>query len=397
MDKNTQKILAKLEIFFKGNIKNNDDIFSALDNIFNIKKGYIYYATPESLRCEFAYKTTPLDIKLSNNDIKEIFNVNSELNLVIFGLKNKNIIAERLIVNNIVYGIILIETEEKDIYPQVELFRTCAMIISNIIKEIELTKIIKLQTEALQEGIIETAKTNEIIKKQNKKIIASDKIKTKFLSHVSHELRTPLISIIGFSELLQNPKFGTLNDKQTECIKDIQTAGINLLGMINEILDISKIESGTLKLNLRTFEINLCINETLNILKPLADKKNIQIKYTEIPMLICADYQKLQQIFFNIINNAIKFSPENDVIQISTKQTKKYTEISIKDNGCGIDKANQKKIFKKFEQINSTQNSTGLGLTITKELLELHNGKIKINSDINKGAEFIIKLPKSSI
>ncbi len=388
--------LAKLEIFFNGEIKTPDDIFLTLEKIFGKLQSCIYFVTPENLKCKYSSKNSNFkDVQLSAKQSKRIFNTSTELDLKLFSAKS-TVNAERLIIQNTIYGIVLIQSEKLFSEHEKRIFKTCARIISNILKDIELTNVIKMQTQALQKGLIETAKTNEIIKNQNKKIIEADKIKNQFLSHVSHELRTPLNSIIGFSELLQNPKLGKLNIKQTEFVKDIQNAGIHLLGMINEILDISKIESGTMKLNLRNFELANCIEETLNILKPLYEKKNIDIKKDLKNIDITADYQKIQQILFNIINNAIKFSPEKDSITISTNKTKKFVEIKIKDNGCGIAKINHKKIFKKFEQINSTKNSTGLGLTITKELIKMHNGKISLKSELDKGAEFIIKLPVSN-
>lgn len=388
--------LEKLEIFFNGEIKTPDDIFLTLEKIFGKLRSCIYFVTPENLKCKYSSKNSNFkDIQLNVQQSKKIFDTSAELDLKFFNSKS-NINAERLIIQNTIYGIVLIQSEKLLSEHEKRIFKTCALIISNILKDMELTNVIKMQTRALQEGIVETAKANEIIKNQNKKIIASDKIKNQFLSHVSHELRTPLNSIIGFSELLQNPRLGKLNVKQTEFVKDIQTASIHLLGMINEILDISKLESGTMKLNLRNFELTNCIDETLNILKPLYEKKDIDIKKYLKNINITADYQKIQQILFNVINNAIKFSPEKNYITISTNKTKKYIEIKIKDNGCGIAKTNHKKIFKKFEQINATKNSTGLGLTISMELIKMHNGKISLKSELGKGAEFIIKLPLSN-
>lgn len=389
-----KKAISNLEIFFKGEIKTHEDIFHALKTIFSIDSGCIYFITPENLRVEYSYPTnnTYKNITINQSQQDKIFDTKNNPTIKIYD-NEKSTLVERLYVHSIVYGIILIERDKEFTDDEKTFFKTCAMVISSILKDIELTKVMKMQTEALQEGIIETTNANKIIKSQNKKIIASDKIKTKFLSHVSHELRTPLNSIIGFSELLQNPRLGTLNDKQQEFVKDIQTASIGLLGMINEILDISKIESGTIQLNLREFDISMCIQETLNILKPLYEKKGLQINLSTENIHIVADYQKIQQILFNIINNAIKFSPNNETIKIFTQKSKKYLAIHIKDNGCGIEQKNQKKIFKKFEQINSTENSTGLGLTISKELLKMHNGKIILNSQPDNGAEFIIKLP----
>ena len=165
--------------------------------------------------------------------------------------------------------------------------------------------------------------------------------------------------------------------------------------MINEILDITKIESGTVKLNLREFDINQAITETLNILKPLYDKKRIKINLECENIIIKADYLKIRQILFNIVSNGIKYSPIEGIIEIKAKASRKNLQIRIKDNGCGIEKKFHRKIFKKFEQIDAKENSTGLGLTITKELVKLHGGKIKLNSEKDKGAEFLIILPIS--
>ena len=168
-----------------------------------------------------------------------------------------------------------------------------------------------------------------------------------------------------------------------------------MLGMINEILDLSKLEADAMKLKVTNFEISQCIEETLNILKPLYVKKNISVSKNIINSIITADYQKVQQILFNLINNAIKFTENNGNIEIAAKPKRKFIEIRIKDDGCGIEKKYHRKVFKKFEQAKPSENSTGLGLTITKELVLLHGGSIKLKSEIEKGAEFIVTLPIS--
>lgn len=138
-----------------------------------------------------------------------------------------------------------------------------------------------------------------------------------------------------------------------------------------------------------------CIEETLNILKPLYKKKNISVSKNIRNSMITADYQKVQQILFNLINNAIKFTGNNGNIEITAKPKRKFIEIRIKDDGCGIEKKYHRKIFKKFEQASQSENSTGLGLTITKELVQLHGGSIKLKSELEKGTEFIVNLPVS--
>lgn len=397
MDNYFEDALHKLEVFFTGGIKSSDGIFKVLKSIFDFDKGFVYFLTPDRLRLEYSYpdKKQNCEILITNSQKNSLFNLTKPVDTDIF--KIANTLAERLVIQNNPYGILVVQSQHNFSQQEKSLFKTCALIISNLIKDIELTKIIKIQTKALQNGIIETDKAYKIIKLQNKKIIETDKIKNKFLSNVSHELRTPLNSIIGFSELLQNPALGNLNEKQSEYIKDIQIAGIHLLAMINEILDISKLEAHSLKLNLKTFKISQCIDETLNILKPLYERKNINICKTISDTSITADYQKIQQILFNLLNNAIKFTENNGDIKISVITKRKYICISIKDNGCGIDKKYHRRIFKKFEQISQTENSTGLGLTITKELVTMHCGNIKVISDTGKGAEFVVKLPISSV
>lgn len=324
------------------------EVFSVLSKIIKFDSGYIYFTNPRRL----VYSFNP------QKEIKEPF------------------LKEDLKLKNTVFGEIIISGKnfsEKD----KKIFKTCSVIIANITKDIEISKIIKMQIEALQEGYKKTREAEEV--------------KTKFLSHISHELRTPLNSILGFSDMLSLA--GSLNEKQTEYVNDIKVSGLNLLEMINEILDMSKIEANAVKLNLREFEISQAVDEASNIIKPLLLNKNIKLSKNIENFIIKADYQKFQQILFNLLSNAIKFTPHNGKITISTAKKGGKLILSVKDNGIGIAKKNQSKIFKKFEQIGeSCQPSTGLGLAITKELVKLHKGKIYVKSALKKGAEFIVEV-----
>lgn len=394
--------IEKLSEFFE--IQKNDSsekIFAVLKKIIDFNSAYIFFLNPYSIRLEHTFnsnfKETEFEI---SPKLKETFftGKNSpieDLSKIIPLKSNSAKVFERLKIRNNVYGFILLEKFDKTPYckDEVKIFKTCASIIANLIKDIELSKIMKMQTEALKEGILETNNAYKIIKTQNRKIIAADKIKNNFLANVSHELRTPLNSIIGFSELLQNPLLGELNTTQADYINDIQISSIHLLGMINEILDISKIEAHSMKLIFKEFEISQNIEEVLNILRPLYVKKNLRIEKFVDNFSVNADYTKLQQILYNLINNAIKFTAKDGTIKITAEKSRTQFTISIKDDGCGIAPENHKKIFKKFEQLNQAENSTGLGLTITKELIKLHQGKISLKSAIGEGAEFIIKLP----
>lgn len=379
----TEKLLLLNELICGKYDKTNagEKIFVMLKKLVNFENGGIFYFNNDELNPIYLYN-------LENSEFKKD---------KIDGLKDFKL-SEILVVNDCPLGQLVVSSSQNFSDDEKTLFKTCGAIVSQIIKSLEVTDIMNMQVKALQDGIVEINGFNKVIKEQNKKIIEADKVKTKFLSNVSHELRSPLNSIIGFSDILVSEIYGKLDEKQLEYIKDIQVAGIHLLGMVNEILDISKIESHTIKLNKTKFNLFLCVNEVLNILKPLYSEKNINIQnLVDENIEVFADYQKLQQIFFNLLSNAIKFTREEGEIKVFAKLSTKNIMISVADNGIGIAKENHKRIFKKFEQIASNEggstNSTGLGLTITKELVKLHGGTITLESELNEGAEFKIKLP----
>lgn len=361
---NFEKAIEEIQNFYLIDSSNfESEVFAILKKIINFNSGYIYFSNSE--KYEYAYN--PQVTKL--NEIKG------------------NYIVEDLLFKKTVLGKILI-TGNSFSDSDKKIFKTCAIIIANIIKDFELSKVIKMQIKALQEGYLE-------IKKSNKKIKSAEQSKTEFISHASHELRTPINSILGYSELLGEEFTGNLTPKQREFVNDIKISSLHLLGMVNEILDMSKIEAGAMKLNLRAFNLKICIQEVLNIIKPLTINKKQSIK-TEIPdIIIKADYQKFQQILFNLLSNAIKYTQENGEIEIFAQNTEKSFTISVKDNGIGIDKKDIKKIFNKFEQIGELQqNSTGLGLAITRELIKIHGGEICVKSKPNKGTIFIVSIPQ---
>ena len=271
-------------------------------------------------------------------------------------------------------------------------------ILSYMIKDIELSNVFKIQLQALKEGIKEKNKAYKTIKAQNEKILEADKVKNEFLANISHELRTPLNSILGFSDILSTQLYGNLNSKQEEYINDIKVSATHLLGMINEILDMSKIEANAVKIVKSAFWISRAVDEVSNILNPLAQKKNIKlVKNMPVDFEVFADYQKIQQILYNLVSNAIKYSPENNEVEISVSADDEFFRIAVHDNGIGIDKKYHGKIFAKFVQLDSAytkkESSTGLGLTITKELVELHGGKISVISEVNNGSTFIVEIP----
>lgn len=401
--------VEKINKFYELDLNKNshaDEMFDVLKEIIKFDSAAIFYLTPSALSLEFGknfniYENIKITKKTSDILYNQEFeNITEEIKKILS--ITSDILVSRLTIKGVIFGILVItRTREEFSLDEKLIFKTCTQIISNLIKDLELTKVLQMQVRALEEGITETQQAYETIKKQNKKIKANEKLQNQFIANVSHDLRTPLNSIIGFSEILGNKIFGELTEKQAEYIDDIRIAGIRLLGMINEILDISKLESNSIKLNLSKVDINLLINEVCNILRPIYQKKGIRINInSEEDLFLNGDYIKLQQVIFNLLGNAIKFSPQDSAIYINAKSQENSIYISIQDEGIGIDKKYHKKIFNKFFQIadslSKTETSTGLGLTIAKEFVKLHNGEINIISEPANGTTFIITLPNNT-
>lgn len=237
---------------------------------------------------------------------------------------------------------------------------------------------------------------------QNKKIEAANKAKSEFLANMSHELRTPLNAIIGFSEVLRDKLCGDLNDEQIEFAMDIHSSGQHLLQMINDILDLSKVESGKLELKYEQFEIGKAIEAVLITLKGLADKKSLAIETIlhNSADRIFADPVKFKQILYNLLSNAIKFTPKNGKITVHSttfRKEKDFIEVKVTDTGIGIAPEDYPKIFVEFSQVDSSYSrnyeGTGLGLALTKKLVEMHGGNIGFESTVKAGSTFQFTLP----
>lgn len=396
--------VEKISKFYEIDLTKNshaDEMFDVLNEIVKFDSAAVFYLAPNSLSLQFG-KNFELyhDIKINEKLSKILYDKSSgEITDIVKKLiEKKHILAVRLCVKDTVIGIFVIERENEDFsFDEKLIFETCAKIVANLIKDLELSNVLKLQMKAMQEGLIETHQSYEVIKKQNKKIKENEKLQNKFLANVSHDLRTPLNSIIGMSEALSGKFFGELNPKQQDYIEDIKIAGLKLLGMINEILDITKIESHSLKLNLSEFNISDAVFEVCNIIKPLVLKKELVLD-TNIDknISIVADYVKFQQILLNLLSNAVKYAKSKIIINVSLKDSNIL--ISIKDDGIGIPKEHHRKIFGKFYQVQDTllktETSTGLGLTIVKEFVKLHGGKVKVISAKDEGTEFILNFPQ---
>ena len=310
-----------------------------------------------------------------------------------------------LILQESFFGIMVMFNEKKQTFSveDIEMAEIFASTCAYSIKNAELSNVFRMQLRILRENVIERTKALELIKIQNQKILEADRMKNEFIAHMSHELRTPLHAIIGFSEALKMKIFGPMAPKQEEYIDDIHASGIHLLGMINDMLDLSKIEAKKMNLLSKDFSIELATNEVINVVVALANKKNITIKeeFCHSEDTIYADHRKYQQILYNLLSNAIKFTYDNGTIIVSTQDGKingkNALVLKVKDNGVGISAENLDKIFFKFHQINNalskSQAGSGLGLTITKELIEMHRGSIMVESELEEGSTFTIVLP----
>ena len=260
-----------------------------------------------------------------------------------------------------------------------------------------------LQSFATQSALaIQNARLFREIEDKSRQIEAANRHKSEFLANMSHELRTPLNAIIGFSEVLQERMFGELNEKQAEYTDDILSSGRHLLSLINEILDLSKVEAGRMELELATFDLPLAIDNARTFVRERATKHGINLDVTVDERLgdFVGDERKIKQILLNLLSNAVKFTPEGGRIGINARQADGSVEISVSDTGIGISPEDQAKIFEEFRQVGSNYahkvEGTGLGLTLAKKFVELHGGKIWVESEVGKGSTFSFTLHERS-
>lgn len=227
----------------------------------------------------------------------------------------------------------------------------------------------------------------------------ANQAKSDFLSNMSHELRTPLTSIIGFTSVLQEQIFGTLNDKQLKYITVIATCGDQLLALINDLLDLSKIEAGTEELELETLLVKDICQECITLIRQQANSKDLQLLlFIETDSTTCiADELRLKQILLNLLSNAVKFT-EAGSVTLTVNQEKDSIQFAVSDTGIGISKKDQATLFQPFQQVDSSSNrkykGTGLGLALARKLALLHGGDITLESELGHGSCFTLFLPK---
>jgi len=240
--------------------------------------------------------------------------------------------------------------------------------------------------------------SNREIAEKSRQIEVASQHKSEFLANMSHELRTPLNAIIGFSEVLTDRMFGELNEKQDEYLKDIYASGTHLLSLINDILDLSKIEAGRMELELADFHLPTALDNALTLVRERAGRRSITLQMSVDERLgeVRADERKVRQVVLNLLSNAIKFTPEGGRIEVGAVPKDGFVEVSVSDTGVGIAPEDQEAVFEEFRQVGTAAKKvegTGLGLTLCRKFIELHGGRIWVKSEVGAGSTFTFTIP----
>jgi len=230
---------------------------------------------------------------------------------------------------------------------------------------------------------------------------AANRHKSEFLANMSHELRTPLNAIIGFSEVLREHMFGELNAKQDEYVHDIHSSGLHLLSLINDILDLAKVEAGRMELSLSTFNVPAALENAITLVRERAARHGVALHVHVDSALdsITADERKFKQVLLNLLSNAVKFTPQGGRVDVRGTYVAEGLQISVADTGIGISSADQAIIFDEFRQVGGDYagkpEGTGLGLTLARRFVEMHGGRMWVESELKKGSTFSFTVPLS--
>jgi signal transduction histidine kinase len=237
------------------------------------------------------------------------------------------------------------------------------------------------------------------IEDKSRQLEVANKHKSEFLANMSHELRTPLNAIIGFSEVLLEKMFGEINAKQQDYLSDIHSSGRHLLALINDILDLSKIEAGRMELEPSDFDVPTALQNAMTLVRERAQRHGIALSLQIDPAVreLRADERKFKQILVNLLSNAVKFTPDGGRVALRARPVESGLEVSVSDTGIGIAPEDQEKVFEEFRQVGgdykTKQEGTGLGLALARRFVELHRGVITVQSELGKGATFTFTIP----
>lgn len=284
----------------------------------------------------------------------------------------------------------------------IHLLNTIGEGLGPVLKNAQLYRALQEKTRQLYVQNKKLVRQQQELVEKTKEVEAVSYLKSQFLANVSHELRTPLNVIIGFSELMLDEVPGLVNKEQRQCLDDILASGGHLLNLIDQLLDLAKIESGKMELSRTDVDllgvIELLRNTMMPILTPRRQSLNVMVEEGLPP--VYADEAKLRQVFFNLLSNAIKFTADGGKIRIEAVRNGDWCQVSVVDNGTGIKNEDQTRIFEPFCQLDSTltkgKSGIGLGLAVVKQIIEKHGGRIWVESEYRKGSRFIFTLPLSA-
>jgi two-component system, NtrC family, sensor kinase len=256
--------------------------------------------------------------------------------------------------------------------------------------------------QKVQERTQELAKALGELDKRSHELEAASRHKSEFLANMSHELRTPLNAILGFSQVLREQLFGEVNEKQAEYLDDILTSANHLLALINDILDLSKVEAGQVELEVAPFSLREALEGGLVMVRERATRDGVQVALTALPDadVVTGDERRIRQVIFNLLSNAVKFTPAGGAVDVSAARANGEVRVSVADTGPGIAAVDHERIFEEFQQTEAgveQREGTGLGLALSKRLVELHGGRIWVDSELGQGSTFVFTLPTRGV
>jgi signal transduction histidine kinase len=243
---------------------------------------------------------------------------------------------------------------------------------------------------------------NEELRRLYTELEAASRHKSEFLANMSHELRTPLNAIIGFSQVLRDQMVGSVNEKQAEYLDDIISSGNHLLSLINDVLDLSKVEAGQVELEVHPFSLREALERGVVMVRERATEDGVRVGFTADPEVdvVDGDERRIKQVIFNLLSNAVKFTPAGGEVDVSATRLNGEVRVSVADTGPGIAPEDRERIFEEFQQTETggvQHEGTGLGLALSKRFVELHGGRIWLESELGRGSTFTFALPTTSI
>jgi PAS domain S-box-containing protein len=344
---------------------------------------------------------------LSNDDLRRLPPANWEY-LERPYMRSRRFIIAPLLAGDRVIGVASADnkTTGRPITPvHVELFSLLCQQLATALEEARLyaeararEQEVDTRNRELTDALVQNERLLRELEDKSAQLEAASRHKSEFLANMSHELRTPLNAIIGFSEVLVERMFGDINDKQLEYLQDILESGRHLLSLINDILDLAKIEAGRMELEPADFDLPSAIDNALILVRERASRRGITLSSSIDERLgtIRGDERKVKQVLLNLLSNALKFTSEGGRIDLGARLHEEVAEVSVADTGIGIAPADQEAVFEEFRQVGTSDNKaegTGLGLALSRKFVTLHGGKIWVQSEVGRGSTFTFTLP----